>query len=207
LGARLSIVGLVPATAGLMALGPFLTSVIFLGRTSVPEARLIGSVLALAAIGLLPYALVMLQLRAFYVMRDARTPALVNGCMALVEIAFVVPASILLDGDRVIEALGLGTAVSYVIGAVLGHRLLRGRVGLLGFASVGRLLARVGLASAAAGAGAYLVGSAVNHALDGGRAGALGALVAGVGTGLLLLLIGARLLRISELRSLTSLIR
>ena len=40
----------------------------------VDEARLVGTTLAWAAFGLLPFAFVMLQLRVFYAMRDARTP-------------------------------------------------------------------------------------------------------------------------------------
>ena len=76
LGTRLSAVGLVPITAGLIALGPTFTSVILLGRFDLSGARLVGIALAAGAFGLLPFAVLMLQQRVFYAMRDARTPDL-----------------------------------------------------------------------------------------------------------------------------------
>ena len=42
--------------------------------SSPTRRRLVGAALALSAFGLLPFAIVMLQLRVFYAMRDARTP-------------------------------------------------------------------------------------------------------------------------------------
>lgn len=153
LGARLSGASLVPVSVALMVLGPSLTTVIFVGHTTVDQARLIGTVVALAAFGLFPYALVMLRLRAFYALGDARTPTLVNLAMVVTEIGLVLPAALLLDGRRVIEALGVATSASYVLGALVGHLLLRRRLGLLGFAVVVRTVARVTFASVLGGGG------------------------------------------------------
>jgi putative peptidoglycan lipid II flippase len=207
LGARLSIVGLVPVTAAMMAFGPWLTSVIFVGHTTATQARLIGTVLALAAFGLLPYALVMLQVRACYALHDARTPALLNIVMSSVEIVLVVPAAVVLHGDRVIEALGAATSLSYVVGAVVGHRVLRAKIGRLGFAPILQLLVRLGVVSAVAGVGGYLVGAGADHVVGGGRPGALVALVVGAGAALVLLLAGSRVLHITEVRDLAQVLR
>lgn len=206
LGARLSVLALVPATAGMAALGPLITSIIFVGHTSLPQARAIGTVLACASFGLLPYALVMLQIRAFYALQDARTPALLNIVMAGVEIAIVLPAAVLLHGEHVIEALAAATSVSYVVGACVGHAALRERLGLLGFAEVIRLLARVSVASAVAGLVAYLIGDWMSHTV-GGRSGAAAGLLLGAAAGAAVFGILARVLRIGGLAHILTTIR
>ena len=90
LGARLSALALLPMTAGLIVLGQSLTIVLFsYGQTSVDGARLIGTALAASAFGLFPFAMVMLQLRVFYAMRDGRTPTLINACMVGSKVAIV----------------------------------------------------------------------------------------------------------------------
>ena len=137
LGARLSAVALIPVTAGFIVLGPSLTTALFVGRMTVDEARLVGTTLAWAAFGLLPFAFVMLQLRVFYAMRDARTPTLVNICMVLAKIILVLLAREVLSGDAQVIALNVSTSLSYVVGAVLGHVLLTRRFGRLGFRSGG----------------------------------------------------------------------
>ncbi len=86
LGARLSAIALVPITAGLIVLGPAFTTIFFAhGQTTIAGARQFGVNLALAAFGLLPFAIVMLQLRVFYAMRDGRTPTLINAFMVGVQ--------------------------------------------------------------------------------------------------------------------------
>ncbi|HEX4727068.1 MAG TPA: murein biosynthesis integral membrane protein MurJ, partial [Jatrophihabitans sp.] len=86
LGTRLSAVALVPVSAALIVLGPAFTSVILLGRFGEANARLTGIALAAGAFGLLPFALVMLQQRVFYAMRDARTPTAINVAMVATKI-------------------------------------------------------------------------------------------------------------------------
>src|SRR6201999_67943 len=132
LGARLSTLALVPITAGLIALGPVFTTVLFAhGRTSISDARLIGTSLAWCAFGLVPFAFVMLQLRVFYAMKDGRTPTLINAFMVLTKVALVVLAEANLHGDAAVIALNVSTSASYVVGAIVGHLLLRRRLGPL----------------------------------------------------------------------------
>lgn len=207
LGARLSGVALVPVTAALMVLGPAATTVMFVGHTTVDQARLIGTVVALAAFGLFPYALLMLQLRAFYALGDARTPALVNLAMVVTEIGLVLPAALLLDGDRVIEALGVVTSASYVLGALVGHLALRRRLGLLGFATVVRTVARVTLAAAVGGGAAYCVLLGVHHGLGTGRGSAAIALVGGATAGAIVFALVLSRLHVPEAREVLSALR
>jgi putative peptidoglycan lipid II flippase len=158
LGTRLSAVALVPVSAALMVLGPAFTSVILLGRFSEANARLTGIALAAGAFGLLPFALVMLQQRVFYAMRDARTPTAINLAMVATKITLVYAASVLLHGRSIIIALTVSTSTSYLVGCLVGHLLLRRRFGPLGFGAVLRTVGWIALASAvAAGVGLAVV--------------------------------------------------
>ncbi|HEY2298163.1 MAG TPA: murein biosynthesis integral membrane protein MurJ [Jatrophihabitans sp.] len=209
LGARLSAIALVPITAGLIVLGQSLTIVLFAhGQTSIEGGRLIGTALAASAFGLFPFALVMLQLRVFYAMRDGRTPTLINVFMVGTKIVIVLVCSHLFDDTgRIAVALTVATSTSYVIGAVVGHICLTRRLGNLGFRSVADTVARVTLASAAGGAAAFGVGLALRSALGDGRSGALATLLLGGAAGVAVLVAVLWRMRISELQDLTGLVR
>ncbi len=201
LGARLSAVGLLPVTAGLMVLGPSLTTVLFFyGRTDLSDARHIGIVLALGSFGLLPFALVMLQMRVFYATRDARAPTMINIFMVATKVAIVLLASQLLDGRHVIESLSVATSTSYLVGAIVGHRMLSGRFGFLGFTEVARTVARVAGAAAIGAAVAYGVVQLSQHAIGTGRGGALPAVIGGSLVGGAVFVVAARALRVAELQ-------
>src|SRR6185312_13883371 len=107
LAARLSAVALVPVTALLLALGPAMGVTLFAFRNaSVSGGHLIGSALAWSAFGLFPFALVMLQLRVFYAMRDGRTPTLINVFMVILKVAIIlVCANLFDDPAHIAEAL------------------------------------------------------------------------------------------------------
>jgi putative peptidoglycan lipid II flippase len=208
LGARLSALALVPVTAGLIVLGQSLTIVLFAhGRTSVDGARLIGTALAASAFGLFPFALVMLQLRVFYAMRDGRTPTLINVFMVGSKVAIVlVCANLFHDPAQIAVALTTATSASYVVGAVVGHVKLSRRLGHLGFSDVATTVLRVGIASAVGGLAAFAIGYGVQGALGHGRIGAVVTLVLGGAVGLAVL--GAVLwrLRLREIQDVLALV-
>ena len=194
LGARLSAVALLPITAGLIVLGPAFTSCILLGRFSEHDARLTGIALACAAFGLLPFALVMLQQRVFYAVRDARTPTLINLVMVAAKIVLVVLGAVLLHGDAIIVALSVSTSLSYAIGCVVGHVMLQRRFGLLGFRQVGPTVGWVAAASAAGAVVALVVVLAGDAALGVSRTASLLELILGaVLGGAVLVLVALRL--------------
>jgi putative peptidoglycan lipid II flippase len=183
LGSRLSAVALVPVSAGLIVLGPSLTSVIFLGHARLSEARLVGIALAAGAFGLLPFALVMLQQRVFYAMRDARTPTVINLTMVGTKVALVFAAYATLHGRAVIIALTVSTSTCYLAGCVAGHLLLRRRFGPLGFAAVLRTVGWIVLAALVGAGIALLVLLGVRAWLGDGRLASLLVLLAGAGLG------------------------
>jgi putative peptidoglycan lipid II flippase len=188
LGARLSAIGLLPITAGLIALGPAFTTVFLAhGQTTIVLAHQFGVNLALAAFGLLPFALVMLQLRVFYALRDGRTPTLINIFMVGTKLVLLVLAVNTLGNRTVIETLNVATSASYLVGAIVGHVLLTRRFGHLGFREVARTSALIGAASAVGGLVAYVVVHACTGELGDGRGGSLVGLLAGALAGLLVL--------------------
>jgi putative peptidoglycan lipid II flippase len=212
LGARLSAVALVPVTAGLIVLGPVMGVTLFAyGNTTIAGAHLIGSSLAWSAFGLFPFALVMLQLRVFYAMRDGRTPTFINAFMVATKVALVLISNAMLtppDGTNVdkhpsvhaVEWLNISTSLSYVVGAIVGHILLSRRLGLLGFRRVGRTVAQIGTASAVAALAAWGGVVGARHLFGSAHAGSAVGLLAGAVGGLLVLVLIVWRMRIDDVR-------
>ena len=128
-GLRLTASVLVPAAAAFVVLGRDLAVLVFgRGQVSVDDARFIGVLLAVFAVGLVPFSAYQLQLRAFYAMQDTRTPTLVN---LVVNATLVVVGMVLyvLLPDRY-EVLGLaaGHASSFVVGLVVCSVVLSRRL-------------------------------------------------------------------------------
>ncbi len=90
-GTRLSSVILIPITVAYLTLGQPLGVTLFNWHSyTLQQAQQTGTVIALAGIGLVPYAISQMQLFAFYAMREQKTAALVSLPMAGVRIALSV---------------------------------------------------------------------------------------------------------------------
>ena len=209
LGARLSAIALLPITAGLIVFGIPLSVVLFAyGEAGIGGARLIGTALAASAFGLFPFALVMLQLRVFYAMRDGRTPALINICMVGSKVLLVLIGNATLHGQaHIAEALTVATSASYIVGAIAGHIALTRRLGHLGFRRVGRTVAQITAASLAGGAVALGVLAGVERVLGAGHTGSAVALVLGGLLGLGALSLVVRSMRIPEVADILRVVR
>ncbi|NRN63963.1 Murein biosynthesis integral membrane protein MurJ [Kibdelosporangium sp. 4NS15] len=129
---RLSSVILVPISAVLTVTGTSIGIVLFsYGASDTTQATRLGESLAVSAFGLLPYALVMLQLRVFYAMKDARTPTLIMIVMTVVKIPLLYMCQAVLAPEHVIIGVMMINSLSYVVGAVLGQVWLWVRLGHL----------------------------------------------------------------------------
>nr|WP_052478087.1 murein biosynthesis integral membrane protein MurJ [Kibdelosporangium sp. MJ126-NF4]CEL15994.1 Proposed peptidoglycan lipid II flippase MurJ [Kibdelosporangium sp. MJ126-NF4]CTQ93918.1 Proposed peptidoglycan lipid II flippase MurJ [Kibdelosporangium sp. MJ126-NF4] len=129
---RLSAVILVPISAVLTVTGASIGVVLFShGASNAAQATRLGEALAVSAFGLLPYALVMLQLRVFYAMKDARTPTLIMIVMTAVKIPLLYMCEGLLAPEHVVLGVMMVNSLSYVVGAVLGQVWLWLRLGHL----------------------------------------------------------------------------
>ncbi|NKR60879.1 murein biosynthesis integral membrane protein MurJ [Rhodococcus hoagii] len=204
--ARYSMVALVPAAVAMALLGPMLTTVMFIGRVDVDAARLIGVALALSAFGLPPFALVMLQLRVFYAGNDMRTPALINLAMVATKISAVTLSAAWLPDTAVVVALPAAGSLSYLVGAVAGHLVLRRRYGLLGFHSVLDTFSRALWASITAGIVCVIAVGLAHLLIDNPRGAAAATLVAVLVLGAPTFLVAARKIGIPEVRNATALL-
>ncbi|WP_420124666.1 murein biosynthesis integral membrane protein MurJ, partial [Nakamurella sp.] len=159
LGNRLSIVALVPVATGMIVLAASLAVVASLyGKVEVADVVILTGTLSALALGLVPFAVTLMQMRVFYAMKDARTPALINLVMVGVRIPLLI-ASVALSPALVVPAMALATTVSYVVGAVVGEVWLRHRYGPMGTARTLVTLGKMVLASAVGGVVAFGVGT------------------------------------------------
>jgi putative peptidoglycan lipid II flippase len=206
-GLRMTAVLLVPAAAGLFLLGPSLTTLILgFGNSSLSQARGIGLVLSAFAVGLVPFSAFQLQTRAFYAMRDTRTPAVVNLWASVVNALLDVGLFFLLPPRYRVAGLGLGFSVSYYLALALSTtRLVRRLPGASGLAVI-RSHVRLGFASTLAALATLAVVVGVTVGLGTARLAAAVAIVGGGGLGLLVFLRAASQVQITELRELAGLL-
>ncbi|WP_091377099.1 murein biosynthesis integral membrane protein MurJ [Actinokineospora alba] len=157
-GSRLSAVMLVPISAILTVSGVAIGIALFrAGATDLAQANRLGTALAFSAFGLLPYALVMLQLRVFYAMKDARTPTLIMLVMTVVKVPLLYMCGAVVDPRQVVIAVMLVNSLTFVVGAVLGQMWLWVRLGNLHSKKIIAVISKSVLAGLGGVAAAWLV--------------------------------------------------
>ncbi|SIQ56211.1 murein biosynthesis integral membrane protein MurJ [Micromonospora avicenniae] len=136
------------------------------GAFSGDNAVATSTVLLVAALALVPFAISQLFTFAFYALPDTRTPALVN--IPVVVLRVLIQVGLYLAFSRTFAAAGmmLGNAISYVAAAVISAILLRPRIGRIGLGAIMRTMGRVIVAAL----GAALVGFLVVTVLPGDSA-------------------------------------
>ncbi|WP_085914858.1 MULTISPECIES: murein biosynthesis integral membrane protein MurJ [Pseudonocardia] len=202
LGARLSVVGLVPIAAVMTAFGGALGTALFsVGAGSGEGAARLGETVAWSAFGLLPYSVTMLQMRVFYAMTDSRTPTMIQVVMVGVKIPLLLACPLLLPPGQVVLGLAAANSLSFVGGALIGQWLLRRRLGRVRSVEVLRCLLKVTLASAVAAAAAWGLTRLAEPAIADWPvvAQAWTLLVGGTLVALPLAVAGMRLLKVAEL--------
>jgi putative peptidoglycan lipid II flippase len=148
IGVRLASVLVVPAAIYLAVLGGPLAEFLFSYGSSTPEqARYIGQVFGLFALGLVPYMLTQLQLRVFYSFQDSRTAAFVGLLMMCVSIAGALIALHVLPSADVVAGLAVAYGIANLVGTIAGWALLLRRVGSLDGRAIARSLTRMHLAT------------------------------------------------------------
>lgn len=205
---RLLGVAIVPAAVLLAVLGPVVGITLFgVGRAGADSARLLGVTVAVFAPGLVPYCLFYALNRGFYALEDTRTPLLGN---VAVQAVFVATGYLLFDlaPDRWrVPALAAAHGLGYVAGCAVSVLALRRRLPGLDGARITRSYLRLLLASlvGALVAGAVLAGAGA--LLPGPWPAAAAAAVGGGGAGLLVALVTARRLRVTEVSELVGALR
>ncbi|MFA3877243.1 murein biosynthesis integral membrane protein MurJ [Streptomyces sp. MMCC 100] len=206
-GLRTTAVAIVPVSFGFVALGIPMCTLMF-GSSGTSEATNMGYMLMAFGLGLIPYSVQYVVLRAFYAYEDTRTPFYNTVIVAAVNAAAAGLCYLLLPSRWAVVGMAASYGLAYVIGVGVAWRRLRKRLGGdLDGARVLRTYARLCIASVPAaligGAACY----AVSHALGQGVVGSFAALLAG---GLLLFgvfFVAARRMRIEEVNSLVGMVR
>ncbi|MBK1784583.1 murein biosynthesis integral membrane protein MurJ [Prauserella cavernicola] len=165
-GSRLTTLLLLPVSAVMAVAGTSIGIALFaLGKGSVDDAQRLGQALAVSAFGLLPYALVMLQMRVFYAMKDSRTPTLIMVVMTAVKIPLLYLASAQLAPVNVVLGVMMVNSLVFVVGAVLGQVWLWVKLGNLRSKRVLGVILFTVVASGLGALAAVLAGMLVPDAL------------------------------------------
>jgi putative peptidoglycan lipid II flippase len=175
-GLRLSMIVLLPAAVALIVLGRDLSTALFdHGATDLADAQRIGRVLAVFAVGLVPFSLYQLQARAFYALRDTKTPALVQSAVSAVLIGTDLLLAAVLPLDWRVFGLAAGHAGAYLIGVLISAAALQRRLGPRADTAqrLLPLLARLACAALLAGAAAAGLAAVLHPHLRAGPSGAL----------------------------------
>jgi putative peptidoglycan lipid II flippase len=176
---RLVVVTLVPATVGLVTLGPAVTTVAFgYGRTTLADTTMMGAILAAFAVGLVPFSAHYTLLRGFYALRDTRTPFQLQCVIAAVTVSLTLATQAVPASSRAVAVAGAWSAAQ-VVGYVITARSLTRRVGALASARLRVALTGALLAATVGGLGALGVTAAVAASGLGGYVGRLVSLLAG----------------------------
>ena len=164
LATRLTMVTLLPVVAFMTISGPAIGSALFAyGKFGEVDANYLGIAIALSAFTLIPYALVLLQLRVFYARDEPWTPILIIVAITIVKIAGSLAAPHLTDDPELVAGyLGAANGLGFLAGAVLGHLLLRRSLRPPG----GQLLDGAVIRTVGATAGAALLAALVAAGAD-----------------------------------------
>jgi putative peptidoglycan lipid II flippase len=177
---RLSAVILIPITAAYLTLGHPLAITLFSWHSYTPEqAHQTGTVIALAGLGLVPYAISQMQLFAFYALREQKTAGLISFPVAALRIALGVLFAVVLPIAWVTASLMIANTMSYILALVIGYVLLRRQLGNLGLTTMFTALGRLAVAALVAAVPTYLLVLVMAHIIGTGKLASFATLVIG----------------------------
>ena len=164
LATRLTMVTLIPIVAFMTVAGPAIGSALFAyGNFGDVDAGYLGMAITLSAFTLIPYALVLLQLRVFYAREQPWTPIAVIVVITTVKIAASLAAPHLTDDRELVAGfLGLANGIGFLAGAIVGYILLRANLNPPG----GRLISLEVVRTALVATAASLFAGLVAHVVD-----------------------------------------
>jgi putative peptidoglycan lipid II flippase len=167
LSTRLTMVTLIPIVAMMTVGGPAIGSALFAyGNFGSVDAGYLGMAITLSAFTLIPYALVLLQLRVFYAREQPWTPLLLIIVITTVKIAASLVAPYLTDDRELVAGyLGLANGLGFLAGATVGYFLLRASLNPPGGRLISLPVVRTILVTIAASLVAGLVANVVDQLL------------------------------------------
>ncbi|AIA04706.1 murein biosynthesis integral membrane protein MurJ [Streptomyces noursei] len=204
-GLRTSAVAIVPISFGFLALGiPLCTLVYGSSGAGIP----MGYMLMAFGVGLIPFSVQYVVLRAFYAYEDTRTPFYNTVIVAAVNAAASALCFLLLPARWAVIGMAASYGLAYVIGVGVAWRRLSKRMnGDLDTAHVVRTYARLAGASVPATIVSGALVYVLMQALGTGLVGSLAALIGGGAALLAVFYLAARKMRIEELNALVGMVR
>ncbi|MFM9551444.1 murein biosynthesis integral membrane protein MurJ [Streptomyces caniscabiei] len=206
-GLRTTAVAIVPIAFGFVSLGIPMCTLIF-GSSGTGAATNMGFMLMAFGLGLIPYSVQYVVLRAFYAYEDTRTPFYNTVIVAAVNASASAICFFVIPARWAVVGMAAAYGLAYMIGVGVAWRRLKKRLGGdLDGSRVMRTYARLSIASLPA---ALLSGAAcygISRALGQGVGGSMLALAGG---GIVLLgvfYVAARRMRIEELNSMVGMVR
>ncbi len=204
---RLAVAVLLPVAVGFVALGLPAAQLAFGFGRGTRDASFVGWALMALALGLVPFTVQYVLLRAFYALEDTRSTFFLQLVIAAVNVVAAVVIVALVD-DPVWVAAGLGLAYSlaYGVGVVVSFRRLRRTLPDLDPHGLVQHCVRLLLAALPAAALAWVVCWAVTSRLA-SRPGLFLALVLAGVVAVATFLGLCRMLRVSEVDQITAVLR
>jgi putative peptidoglycan lipid II flippase len=130
LATRLTMLTLIPIVAMMTVGGPAIGSALFsYGNFGAVDAGYLGMAITLSAFTLIPYTMVLLQLRVFYAREEPWTPIVLILVITIVKVAASLAAPHLTTDPQLVAGyLGLANGLGFLAGATVGYLLLRARL-------------------------------------------------------------------------------
>ncbi|MFE9448753.1 murein biosynthesis integral membrane protein MurJ [Streptomyces sp. NPDC006739] len=206
-GLRTTAVAIVPIAFGFLSLGIPMCTLIF-GSAGTDAATNMGYMLMAFGLGLIPYSVQYVVLRAFYAYEDTRTPFYNTVIVAVVNAGASGLCYVLLPARWAVAGMAAAYGLAYATGVGVAWRRLRKRLGGdLDGAKVLRTYARLGIASVPAALLSGVACYGILHALGHGVVGSFAALLVGSVVLFGIFFVAARRMRIEELNSLVGMVR
>ncbi|KUL45861.1 hypothetical protein ADL22_11870 [Streptomyces sp. NRRL F-4489] len=204
-GLRTSAVAIVPISFGFLSLGiPLCTLVYGSSGAGIP----MGYMLMAFGVGLIPFSVQYVVLRAFYAYEDTRTPFYNTVIVAAVNAAASALCFLVLPAEWAVIGMAASYGLAYVIGVGVAWRRLSKRMGGdLDTPHVVRTYARLAGASVPATIVSGVLVYVLMQTLGSGFLGSLAALIAGGAALLGVFYVAARKMRIEELNALVGMVR
>ena len=193
---RLALSVLVPTSVAFVVLGLPIARLIFGFGQGAEDWQFTGYALMALGIGLVPFTLQYVCLRAFYALENTRTPFLIQIVIAGANVVIGVGVVVALDSAPLVAAgLALGYSLAYVLGVGISFRRLQKTLPALALRPILALIGRTLIAAAPAALAAWLILRIFDA--DSQLLRALALAVAGV-VAVVLYAVVAKLLRIRE---------
>lgn len=164
LATRLTMITLIPTVAFMTVGGPAIGSALFAyGHFGEVDAGYLGGAIALSAFTLIPYALVLLQLRVFYAREQPWIPIVIIVVITTVKIiASLIAPHVTDNPDLVAGYLAFANGLGFLAGAIVGYFLLRNALRPRG----GHLLGAAELRTILVTIAASLLAGLIAHVVD-----------------------------------------